>query len=352
MSNVPNKVIETEGEVVARSGSPSPPPSSPSSRRIAEGSLFGLVPRQLLLLGSFVVILVFFSIENPGLFATWSNFKNLLNELPTLGILAMAVTVVLALGEFDLSVPNVASLTSIVVAILVTQTGVGVGIAILIGIAVAVTAGSVNGTAVGFGRASPFIVTLAVGSIASGLELFVQSKLALGQTSITQIALPMGLRDIATSKVAGVNLSVYLTLALAVLLGLVLVHGRWGRHLQAIGGNEDAARLAGVPIRTTKVIAFIVAALCAGVAGVLFTARSGYYPLALSPYLLTSYAAAFFGATAVGKRGFSIPATLFGVVYLSVLANGLQTMNQPAWVTAVVQGVVLFVTVLLARTRV
>ena len=293
-------------------------------------------------------MLVIFGLARPHGFPTEQNFKSLINELPTLGIMAISVTVVLVLGEFDLSVPNVAALSSVVVAILAAQAGVPVVLAIAIALAVAALAGTVNGLGVGYGKASAFIVTLAVGSVAAGFELFVQGKIHGGLTTISRIELPGALLTFSNTKVFGFELAVFVFLALALVVGLTLVHSPWGRHVQAIGGNEAGARLAGVPVRRAKVIAFVVAGLLAGCAGVLFAGRQGYFSNALPPYLLPAYAAAFFGAAAVGRRGFSVPSTLFGALYLSTLSNGLRVMNEPLWVISVIQGLILFITVLLA----
>ena len=81
----------------------------------------------------------------------------------------------------------------------------------------------------------------------------------------------------------------------------------------------------------------------------LFSSGNGYFANALPSYLLPAYAAAFFGAAGVGRRGFSVPATLFGALYLATLTNGLSVMSAPLWVASVVQGIVLFVAVLMAR---
>lgn len=335
-------------------GALSAPPSPASSpRRGWQEQLSHLPLRQILLVGSFFIMVLIFSLEEPTAFFSFANLKNLINELPILGTLAVSVTVVLALGEFDLSVPNVAALTSVIVAILCTQTsldgGFGLAIAIIVGLLVASFAGSVNGVAVGYGKASAFVVTLAVGSIAAGAELFVQGKISGGLIQIGRSELPSGLLGISNTKIGGFELAVFLFLAIALIVGLALIHTPWGRHVQAIGGNEAAARLAGVAVQRSKVYAFVLAGLLAGVAGIFFAARQGYFPNALPPYLLPAYAAAFFGAAAVGRRGFSVPATLFGVIYLSTLANGLRVMNEPLWVISVIQGLILFITVLLAR---
>jgi ribose transport system permease protein len=316
------------------------------------GGLRRLPLRQVLLVGSFFAMVIFFSAAEPG-FLTGENLQNLVNDLPILGMLAISVTVVLVLGQFDLSVPNLAALTCVILALLAAQKGLDSGIAlvlaVLLGLSASTLGGLVSGLAVGYGKASAFVVTLAVGSVAAGAELLVQGRIDLGQTQIARLDLPKPLLKLSDAHVLGFELSVVVLLVVALIVGLVLVHTPWGRHVQTIGGNETAARLAGVPVRRCKVIAFVVAGVLAGIAGVLFTARQGYFANAMPPFLLPAYAAAFFGAAAVGRRGFSIPATLFGALYLSTLSNGLTVMNEPLWVVSVVQGAVLFITVLIAR---
>jgi len=305
--------------------------------------------RQMFLVGTFFLMIIFFTLKKPHTYPTTGNIENLINGMPVLAVMAIAVTVVLVLGEFDLSVPNVAALTALIVAILVTQSSLGVVLVVILGLLAGVVAGSVNGVAVGYGRAQAFVVTLAVGSICAGIELYVQTKIKLGQTAIGVSDIPSSLQKLSSIHVFGFELAVVVLLVVAIVLGLVMVHTPWGRHVQAVGGNEAAARLAGVAVRRTKVIAFMVTGGLAGLAGVLFVARNGYFANALPPFLLPAYAAAFFGAAGVGRRGFSVPSTLFGALYLSVLANGLTVLNEPLWVTSVVQGVVLFVAVLMAR---
>jgi ribose/xylose/arabinose/galactoside ABC-type transport system permease subunit len=222
-------------------------------------------------------------------------------------------------------------------------------VVVLIGLAIGGGLGLSSGLAVGYGRASAFIVTLAMGSIAAGLELVVQGRISGGSTTIQWIDIPNSLRALVNTSVFGIQLAVFVLILVAAVVGAVLVLTPWGRHVHAIGGNEIAALLAGVPVRRVKVTAFVVAGVLAAAAGIFFVAGQGYYPNALTGFLLPAYAAAFFGGAAVARRGFSVPATLFGTLYLQTLANGLLVMNEPQWVTSLVQGVVLFVTVLLAR---
>ncbi len=311
--------------------------------------------RQLLLIGTFVVMLVAFAAASPDQFATWQNVRNGLNDLTVLALLAMAVTVVLYFGQFDLAAPAVASLAVVVVGVLTTTAGMGSGVLLIVAVLVTVLIGTSLGTASGlgvaYGSASSFVVTLAVSSVAYGLELLVQSQIGSGATSISRPSLPSPLLGLTDTRIAGLELTVFLTALIAVGLWFLMTRSVYGRNAQAIGGNEDAARLAGVPVERIKWMGFALGGTLAALAGLALAARSGYFSNSTTAFLLPAYAAAFFGAAAVGRRGFSIPATLFGVFYLQTLSNGLQALNQPVWMISVVQGLVLFATVMLARGR-
>jgi ribose transport system permease protein len=312
--------------------------------------------RQALLVGLFVVMVAAFSIADAEHFLTWTNFKNAANQVPVLMLLAVGVTAVLRVGEFDLAAPAIAALVSGVAALLATQasgfdTGGGVLLAMAVGIAVGGLVGATSGVSVAYGKAPSFVVTLAVSSVALGLELLVQSKITGGLTQISAITLPDTLRDVAGTKILGLSLSLYIALGLSGVVWLLLSRTAYGRHAHATGGNESAAQLAGVSVNRIKIIAFVISGLLAGVAGIVLVSQQGYLPNATASYLLQAYAAAFFGATAVGKRGFSVPATLFGVIFLATLSNGLAVLNQPLWISSTIQGAVLLFTVMLSRSR-
>ena len=339
----------TSAEQVSAAGAPIAPLDAAGKR--SRPSL-----RKIIMFGSFLLMLVIFTLAKPDTFWSGQNLANVINALPILAMLAIGVTVVLILGEFDLSVPYVAALTTVTVAVASTQTGMPFVLVLVIGLVLATLIGSVNGAAVGYGKAPAFVVTLAVGSMAAGIELFVQSKIDLGHTSVNVTSLSEPLQNLSLNHWIAfgdfqLEIATLLLVIVAVVVGIVMTLTPWGRHVTAIGGNEIAARLAGVPVRRTKVLAFTLTGLLAGFAGILFAGRAGYFNNALPAFLLPAYAAAFFGAAGVGKRGFSVPATMFGAVYLAVLSNGLTILNVPTWVGTGVQGVVLFAAVLLARSK-
>jgi ribose/xylose/arabinose/galactoside ABC-type transport system permease subunit len=120
----------------------------------------------------------------------------------------------------------------------------------------------------------------------------------------------------------------------------------YGRHASAVGDNPVAARLVGVPVERVRVVAFMLAGLTAGLAAVLVTSSaSQYYPNLGTGYLLPAYAAAFLGLSLGGGLRFNVLGSYIGVLLLDMVTTGLTMMNQPSWMAALVQGVVLLVAV-------
>jgi ribose transport system permease protein len=348
-------VVSPEQRTQSSSGGLAPGQSTPERGRFLRPEAWtATVLRKTVLITSYVVMLLVFILAAHG-FATKSNLDVAVDAAVVPALLAVSVTVVLVMGQFDLSGPAVASLASIAIALTAgtggLHSGAGWLLAIAAGIAIGVALGAVNGVGVAYGRASSFIVTLAVSSLAGGLELYLQSKIPQQGTTINSFQLPKALRQFTLSTVGGFALYVVVAAAVVLVFWLLLARSTFGRHAHALGGNEMAARLAGVPVRRTKVIGFVATGAIAALAGVVLVSSQGYFPDATPGYLLPAYAAAFFGAAAVGRRGFSVPATLFGVLYLETLANGLQVLNQQPYVISLVQGAVLLVTVLVARAE-
>ncbi len=132
--------------------------------------------------------------------------------------------------------------------------------------------------------------------------------------------------------------------------GWVAMHSmRFGRHAYAVGGNRNAAFLAGVPVRKVKILAYTSLGLLAGLAALVLTSRSAsYYPNASSGYLLNIYAAVFLGAAATRRTSFTIAGSALGVFWIVTLQVGLTLLNEPNWLTSLIQGAVLAIAVLLA----
>lgn len=301
-----------------------------SARRVAE--------RWSLVL-AFVGAFVFFSVARPDSFLTWDNGRAILDESSVLCVLAAGVTVILVIGEFDLSVGFVAGLAGAAGVSVMAFHGWSAGAAVAVALAAGAAVGLASGVAVAHIRIPSFIATLAMGSIAAAVEL------AITKTAIFEGLSPSYI-EIATTRIGTIPLRAIIAAA-AVLLLLVLLRATvFGRHAAAIGDNPAAARLAGVPVQRVQVIAFVLAGLSAGLAAVLVTSSaSQYYPNLGTGYLLPAYAAAFLGLSMGGGLRFNILGSYIGVLLLAMVTTGLTMMNQPSWVAALVQGIVLLVAV-------
>jgi ribose transport system permease protein len=254
-------------------------------------------------------------------------------------VLAVGITAVLVIGEFDLSVGFVAGFAGAAAVSVMADHDLGVGAAVAIALGAGGLAGLANGVAVAYVRIPSFVATLAIGSIAAAMEL------AITKTAIFEGLSPSYL-EIATTDVATIPLRAIIAAGTALVFLVILRAAVYGRHASAVGDNPAAARLAGVPVERVRVVAFVLAGLTAGLAAVLVTSSAGqYYPNLGTGYLLPAYAAAFLGLSLGGGLRFNVLGSFLGVVLLDMVATGLTMMNQPSWIAALVQGVVLLVAV-------
>jgi ribose transport system permease protein len=288
---------------------------------------------------AFVAAFIFFAVARPSTFLTWDNARAILDDSSVACVLAIGVTAILVIGEFDLSVGFVAGFAGAAAVSVMADHDLGVGAAVAIALGAGGLAGLANGVAVAYVRIPSFVATLAIGSIAAAMEL------AITKTAIFEGLSPSYL-EIATTDVATIPLRAIIAAGTALVFLVILRAAVYGRHASAVGDNPAAARLAGVPVERVRVVAFVLAGLTAGLAAVLVTSSAGqYYPNLGTGYLLPAYAAAFLGLSLGGGLRFNVLGSFLGVVLLDMVATGLTMMNQPSWIAALVQGVVLLVAV-------
>jgi ribose/xylose/arabinose/galactoside ABC-type transport system permease subunit len=306
--------------------------------RLAHLSLRAIAERWTLVI-AFVGAFVFFSIARPETFPTWDNARAILDESSVLCVLAVGVTAVLVIGEFDLSVGFVTQLAAAAAVSAMAFHAWPAWAAVLLALLAGAVAGLANGVAVAYVRIPSFVATLALGSIAGAIEL------AITKTTIFE-GLDPGYLEIATASIGDIPLRAVIAAGVAVTFMVILRMTVFGRHASSIGDNAAAARLAGVPVERVQVTAFVLTGLCAGMAAVLVTSSaSQYYPNLGQGYLLPAYAAAFLGLSLSGGLRFNVLGSYLGVLLLAMVTTGLTMMNQPSWMAALVQGVVLIVAV-------
>jgi ribose transport system permease protein len=296
-----------------------------------------------------MMILVFVIIE-PDTFATTSNFIQILNQSAITAIVAMGLTFVLAAGDFDLSVGYATSFCGVLVAGFIQWDGLPIPAAIVVVLAVGAMIGLANGLLVTRVGVNPLIATLGVGTIVVGVNYAYTG----GDPVI--IKNPTSFIALTFDKLLGLPYPVYVMCVVAVLLWIVLNRTVLGQSIQAVGGNVEAARLSGIRVDRVRVTAFVIAGVCAGVSGILLTSLTGSGAVdGGDSYLLSAFAASFFGSAVLRDGQFHIVGTMLGVLAVSVGFNAMAILGLNTYYQYLFQWAILIFAVgvgTLARRRV
>ena len=274
------------------------------------------------LLALLLVLILVLHLVRPGIINhIW--LANTLKFAIPLAILAACQTLTMITGGIDLSVAAVATMSSFVMA---TQTPVeGPFVAVLIALGAASLAGLVSGIGAGILRVHPLIMTLGMGLVVVGcLTVYQRSVLTSGS------AVPEEFAWLGSGLSFGLPNSLLLFVPLAAFLLYALRRFGYGRLLYAVGDNETAARLAGVPVRTVLVVLYVISGFLAGVAGLVYAGLIKTASLDLvDPFLLPSVAAAVIGGTSIygGRGGYA--GSIVGALILTVLTTLLTVLQMP-----------------------
>jgi ribose transport system permease protein len=278
-------------------------------------------------------------------FLTAENLADVARRVSVINIVAVGMTFVILTGGIDLSVGSLVALTGVAGTWAMTL-GVPVPAGIAFGIAVGAVCGLVNGLLVARMRLPPFIATLGTMGALRGLALYVTD----GRT-ITE-GVPRELGRLADGRFLGVPFPVWILVPLAVLAHLVLVRTRFGRYCYAQGGNPQAAFLAGIPTRLVVASVYVISGACAGLAGMIDSARilSGN-PAGGQEYELRVIAAVVIGgASLTGGRGTIAGATI-GALLMAVLENGCNLIGVSPFIQRIVIGLLIIAVVAIDMLR-
>jgi len=283
----------------------------------------------------------------PTAFATTENLYNITRNFAFVGIMALGMTVVIITGGIDLSVGSIMGVVAIVAG-LILQAGYSWWMAMLAGLATGIVAGAVNGWLVAYVKLSPFVVTLGMLSIARSLAIVLsQNKMIYEFGPDAEIVFAIG-----GGAILGIANPVWMMLILTAVFALILNLTTWGRHIYAIGGNEQAARLTGVPVDRVKLQAYIVCAFMAALSSVMIIGWQGSAINALGQgYELRVIASTVIGgANLMGGEGGAFGA-LIGAALIEVIRNSLLMAGVDAnWQGAFV-GIFIILAVLLEKLR-
>ncbi len=290
------------------------------------------------LVGLGVCVLVF-SILRPDTFPTGLNFRTLLISEGVLAIVSVGLMIPAAGGHYDLSIGYNAGFTGMVVAWLSVNGHLSPYLALLVGVLTGTLIGAVNGFVVVKFKMSSFIATLGSGIILSGLTLGISGGMVIFNVPHPIITLGQG-------SVFKIEWPVYIALVIVVVVMFMMKFQRFGRYVYATGGNEEAARLAGIRVDRIVITSMILCGTLGGIAGILFMAYAGSADPSSGPdLLLPAFAAVFLGSTTIEPGRYNVIGTVLALFFLAVLVNGLQQIGAPTWVAPVFDGVALIAAV-------
>jgi ribose transport system permease protein len=303
-----------------------------------------------------VVIMIIMSLLSAA-FLSSGNLANVAKNFSFVGIVTLGVTLVIVTGGIDLSVGSTMALSAITCAIVMQAVSgttiesiplAGMIVSLVAGLGVAVLIGLANGFLIAKIGLSPFVTTLGMLSIVRGLAYAVTEGRGQAPTG-ADVNL---FYDLTDGNLAGVPVAVIYLLILAAILGVVLHHTAFGRHVFALGGNEKAAALTGVAVERVKIAVYVLSALSAGFAGILMVGWLGSAPANLATgYELTIIAAAVIGgANLTGGVGGPAGAVI-GALLIEVIRNGLVLAGINAYWQIVLVGAIIILAVLVDRMR-
>jgi ribose/xylose/arabinose/galactoside ABC-type transport system permease subunit len=298
--------------------------------------------RAKLALLSVILLIAVVTAARSETFLTWGNFENVLVQSAIIGILAMGTTLLMVSGGIDLSIGSAVSFCGVVMASLMAS-GWGPVLAVLACVAVASLLGLVTGGLAAKSTSHPFVVTLGMLTLVQGLALLVS------ETPVTDV--PDSFVGIVDARPLGLPLVVFVFLAVAIAVHIVLRHTKLGRWLYAIGGSPSAARLSGIRVDVVKVATYALNGLLVGVAAVLLTAQlASAQPQMGQGLELSAIAAVAVGGTPLaGGRG-DVVGTLLGVLLLALIGNSLNLLSIASNWQFVLQGAVILTAVMAQRS--
>ena len=296
-----------------------------------------------------VLVYGFFALLNSRI-ATMVAVETIVQQTVIVGVAAIGMTLVIISGGIDLSAGSTIAISSVVLAMLIESYGVHPALAVLGGILAGMFWGSINGLLITRLRIVPFIATLgtllAVRGLAKGLARGMPINVEPNWLNELLATLPPG------EKWQLVPPGAWVMISLAIGVSAFLRYSRLGRHIYAVGSNEQNARLCGVPVERVKVFVYTFAGACAGLAGLmLMSYQEQGDPTGATGMELDIIAAVVIGGGSLSGGEGSILGSLVGAIIMTVIRFGSQINGWPSWITQVVTGVVIIIAVAVDRLR-
>jgi inositol transport system permease protein len=293
------------------------------------------------------------------------NLVNVVRQISVVGLIAIGVTMVIITTGIDLSSGSILALAAVFAASLAQQPDwhdakypglvVPVIAPIMVALAIGVLCGAINGTLIARFKIPPFIATLGMMTIARGFALIYSNRPVSGLTD-TYNFIGQGeilkVISIPGQPPLGIPIPVIILALVAIGAHIVLNNTRFGRHIYAIGGNEQAALISGLNVGRIKIGVYTIAGLLSGLAGLVLSSRigSGQAGLAVG-YELDAIAAAVIGGTSLSGGIGTIWGTIIGALIIGVLNNGLDLLNVSAYWQTIVKGSIIVIAVIIDERK-
>lgn len=296
--------------------------------------------RQYGILIAFLAVCLTLSSISPQ-FLTLSNWIIIFTQVSINALLAFGVTFVIITGGIDLSIGSVVAVSGVAAALLARQESYPVIVPILGGLVVGLLFGALNGFLITKSKIAPFIVTLGVMTIGRGLALIISKGRPISNLSES-------FNFIGGGDILGIPFPIIILFVVFIICSIVVKKTIFGRYVYAVGGNQQAAWASGINVNQVKMAVYALCGLLSGLAGILLTSRiTTGQPNAGMSFELDAIAAAVIGGSSTSGGVGSIQGTLFGVILIGVLNNGLDLLNVSSYYQQVVMGVIIIGAVLL-----
>lgn len=302
-----------------------------------------------------VAMVALLSVMTSGTFLQTQNVINVIRQVTVIAMLAIGLTVVIISTGIDLSVGSIVALSAVVSSSLAQQAGatnqmypglnLPIVVAIAAGLLVGAAAGFVNGFLIARFRIAPFIATLGMMTSARGLALIYSNGRPISK-------LDDGYNFLGQGEILGIPVPIALLIIVAIGAHLMLNNTRFGRHIYALGGNEQAARVSGINLSRVKIGIYTFSGLLAGLGGMILAGRIGSgNPQLGTGAELDAITAAVIGGTSFSGGVGTVWGTIVGALIIGVLNNGLDLLNVSPFMQQVVKGVIIVAAIIIDERK-
>jgi len=297
------------------------------------------------LLVVFGLLVALFTSQSDTFFTT-DTLRTIINiEIGPMLIFAMGLTIVLVMGDFDLSFAATGGVAAYTIAAIVVRFGGHWVVGVLLALASGVLIGLINGYLVAYRNTSSFVVTLAMATSVFGFE-----QIWSGQKVIQGVGGQSLLNLNSISGIWNIRVGFFVAVVVVVVCWIMLEKTEIGRFMYAVGGNQEAARLAGINVRELRLLGFVIVGFLAVIVGTLGVAQAGTsIPRQFDGLLLPSYAAVFLGTSVFRPGKFNIAGTVVGCIFLRTIKVGLLSWGLDTAYINITQGVILISAILLGK---